>query len=113
MRISTALLQVSYAIPLVYAGNSETFIFFETQSQVRNPAKLMDYNDGKQMVSYSTWSETSYCYPFGEPLESKLHSCDNLPIYTYFDSRIIKPGTTIRIAIKVPEYKLDVSCVDA
>jgi hypothetical protein len=112
MKLTSTLLYISSTIPLVYAYQSETTIFFNTQSQGEYSAKLMYFQDGKQAKSFSYWSESSYCYPGGTPERNatlaKGASCDNLPVYNYFDAATIKAGETVRVAIEVPEYKLDV-----
>lgn len=95
----------------MHAANSESSLFLYTPSQIENSAK-MTFIDGKESGSHSYWADR-VCYHSGVPgtnrTIAKGGSCDDLPIYTYFDAPEIEAGQTRRIAIEVPEYRLDVS----
>ena len=113
MRLSATLLYISCAISLVYAEPSQPAIFFYTPTQDYYSANLTFPGIDRNGSHY--WGPITQCLlpggPNTNPTIGDKGACNNLPKYYYFDFQTFEAGKTTRIAITLPDYILDASCV--
>jgi hypothetical protein len=119
MRASTILLYISYTLPLVFADNSETSVFFYVPTHVaKKNGSLLMITEGQTESTDNDWITKDFCFPSGRHdgavrvMEGTF--CDNLPKYKrYVSSPTLKPGQVYQIKYEQLEYRLDVSCINA